>query len=149
MYQLIPLILALALLIPWTGPADPGGRIAAANAADGLAEQALILHQTAIAYVAAHPGANGLIDSGALPAGWSAQTIVSCAAARAVATYVAVPPQLSKPAVAAALARLWGGFPLVGLARTDTVTNPYTGSQLALPCPIPDQSPVICSQAGG
>ena len=95
MYQLIPLLLALAMLMPWTGPSDPGNRMAAANAADGLAEQALIYHQAAVAYVLANPGANGVLTSLTLPAGWSPSGIAACASGQAVATYVTVPSTVS------------------------------------------------------
>jgi hypothetical protein len=149
MDQIIPLLLAVALLMPWTGPADPGGRIAAANAADGLAEQALLYHQAALAYVVANPGANGQVTPDTLPAGWSFSTIQSCARARIVVTSITVPSTISKPAVAAALSWLWGGFPVVGQSSSGTLTNPYTGAVLALPCVVPDHTPVIYSQAGG
>ncbi len=149
MYQLIPLLLAIALFLPWVGPADPGNRIAAANAADGLAEQALIYHQASVAYVLAHPGANGLVSPAGLPSGWITTAIASCANARAVATYVTVPTTISKPAVAAAMGRLWGGFPVVGQSASSTLDNPYTGVSLVLPCAVPNQTPVIYSQAGG
>jgi hypothetical protein len=149
MYQLAPLLLTLALLMPWTAPADPGNRIAAANAADGLAEQALIYHQAALAYVLAHPGVSGSVGPPVLPSAWTATAIAACADAQGVATYVVVPMTLSKPAVAAAMGRLWGGFPLVGQASSNKLVNPYNGLSLALPCLLPDQTPVIYSQTGG
>jgi hypothetical protein len=149
MYQVVPLLLALALLIAWTGPADPGNRMAAANAADGLAEQALIYHQAAVAYVLANPGVSGVLTGLALPPVWSASGITACARGQVVATYVTVPSTVSKPAVAAAMARLWGGYPLVGQTAASTLTNSFTGVSLALPCPVPDQTPAIVSQAGG
>jgi len=149
MYQLVPLLLALALLMPWTAPADPGNRIAAADAADGLAQQALIYHQAAVAYVLTNPSTGGVVTGLALPAGWSASGIASCAKGQVVATYVTVPATVSKPAVAAAIARLWGGYPVAGQAAAGTLVNPFTGASLLLPCAIPDQTPVIVSQAGG
>jgi len=149
MYLVIPLLLAVALFLPWIGPADPENRIAAANAADGLAEQALIYHQAAIAYVLANPGTNGLVNPGNLPLGWTTTEIASCANAKGVATFVTVPTTLSKPAVAAAMGKLWGGFPIVGQSASSSLTSPYTGLPLALPCAVPDQSPVIYTQAGG
>jgi hypothetical protein len=79
MYQIFPLLLALALLMPWTGPADPGNRMAAANAADGLAIQALAYHQAALAYVTANPAANGPVIPIALSARWSVSGVSSCA----------------------------------------------------------------------
>jgi hypothetical protein len=148
MYQVIPLLLAFAMLMPWTGPADPGNRMAAANAADGLAVQALVYHQAAIAYVMANPGANGVVPV-ALPGGWTASVIAACAKGRVVATYVTVSSTISKPAVAAAMARLWGGYPLAGQSLASTLTNPLTGTSLTLPCAISDQAPVLVSQAGG
>jgi hypothetical protein len=148
MYQVVPFLLALAMLIPWSGPADPGSRIAAANAADGLAEQALIYHQAAVAYVLAHPGVSGTVPV-VLPAGWEMAGIAACAKARSVATYVTVPPTVSKPAVAAAMARLWGGYPLAGQSLADMLRNPMAGTSLPLPCRTPDQTPVLISQAGG
>jgi len=149
MYQVIPLLLAVALLMPWTGPADPGNRMAAANAADGLAEQVLIYHQAAVATVLADPGASGAVKPGGLPSGWATTAIASCAGSGMVATYVTVPTTISKPAVAAAMGRLWGGFPVVGQSASNTLTNPYTGAPLTIPCAVPDQTPVIYSQAGG
>jgi hypothetical protein len=149
MYQVIPLLLAFAMLMPWTGPADPGNRIAAANAADGLAEQALVYHQAALAYVVANPSANGVVRPGALPSGWTTTAIASCAKSGVVATYVTVPTTVSKPAVAAAMGKLWGGFPVVGQSASNALINPYTGTPLTMPCAIPDQTPVIYSQAGG
>ena len=148
MYQIVPLLLAFAMLIPWTGPADPGDRIAAANAADGLAEQALIYHQAAVAYVMAHPATSGAVPV-ALPSGWTTTAVLACAKAQMVATYVTVPSTVSKPAVAAAMGRLWGGYPLAGLSLTNTLTNPMSGLALSLPCAISDQTPVLVSQAGG
>jgi hypothetical protein len=149
MYQVVPLLLALAMLMPWTGPADPGNRMAAANAADGLAEQALIYHQAAIAYVLANPGANGVVAGVALPVGWSASGIAACARGQIVATYITVPSTVSKPAVAAAMARLWGGYPVAGQTAASSLVNPFTGTSLLLPCAVPDQTPAIASQAGG
>jgi hypothetical protein len=148
MYQIVPLLLALAMLIPWTGPADPGNRIAAANAADGLAEQLLIYQQAAIAYVMASPSASGVLPI-SLPPGWAVAGIAACAKARIVATYVTVPSTVSKPAVAAAVVRLWGGYPLAGQSLANAVTNPMTGFSLSLPCAVPDGTPVLVSQAGG
>jgi hypothetical protein len=149
MYQLVPLLLMIALLLPWVGPADPGGRVAAANAADGLAEQGLIYHQAALAAAAASPGMTGPVLVGALPDHWSAVSAAACAKANVVATYVTVPSTVSGPAVAAAMARLWGGYPLVGQAIGNKLTNPFTGVALALPCAIANQTPVIVSQMGG
>jgi hypothetical protein len=149
MYQVASLLLALALLMPWTGPADPGNRMAAANAADGLAEQALIYHQAALAYVLANPGATGAVHPTGLPAGWTTTTIASCASAQIVMTYVSVPTTISKPAVAAAMSRLWGGYPVAGQALSDSLTNPFSGAAISLPCAVPDYAPVIYSQAGG
>ena len=148
MYQVVPLLLAFAMLIPWTGPADPGNRVAAANAADGLAEQALIYHQAAVAYVLANPAASGVVTP-TLPTGWSASGVASCVKAQMVATYVNVPTTVSKPAVAAAMARRWGGYPVVGQSAASAIINPFTGLSLALPCAIADQTPAIVSQAGG
>lgn len=149
MYQLIPLLLAIAMLMPWNGPADPGNRMAAANAADGLAAQALIYHQAALAYVAANPGASGAVVPATLPDRWTAASIASCAKAGAVATYAAVPTTLSAPAVAAAMGRLWGGYPVVGQAISNKLTNPFTGTSIALPCAMPNYTPVVLSQVGG
>ena len=148
MYQIIPLLLAFAMLMPWTGPADPGNRMAAANAADGLAEQALIYHQAAVAYVFAHPTTSGAVPV-ALPAGWTTAGVSACVKAQVVATYVTVPSTVSRPAVAAAMARLWGGYSLAGLSLTSTLSNPMSGTALSLPCTIADQTPVLVSQAGG
>jgi hypothetical protein len=148
MYQVIPLLLALALLIPWTGPSDPGNRIAVANAADGLAEQALIYHQAALAYVAANPTTDGAVMPGTLPDRWSAATVASCASSGAVATYVTVPTTISSSAVAAAMGRLWAGYPLVGQALANKLTNPFTGTSIALPCSVPNYTPVMLSQVG-
>ena len=148
MYQVVPLLLALALLMPWTGPADPGNRIAAANAADGLAEQALIYHQAALAYVAANPAVSGVLTLGALPQ-WTTGSVASCAKSGAVATYVAVPASVSVPAIAAAIGHLWGGYPLVGQSVSNKLTNAFTGASIALPCAIPDYTPVVVSQVGG
>lgn len=148
MYQLVPLLLVVAMLMPWTSPADPGNRIAASNAADGLAEQALVYHQGAVAFVLAHPTFIGPVPV-TLPAGWTANAVTACAKARVVATYVTVPSTISRPAVAAAMARLWGGYPLAGQALADKVTEPMSGSSLLLPCVIADQAPVLLSQAGG
>ncbi len=148
MYQLVPLLLALAMLMPWTGPADPGNRMAAANAADGLATQMLIYHQAAVAYVLANPGDNGSVAP-TLPAGWTASGIASCVKARTVATFATVPSTVSKPAVAAALGRLWGGYPLAGQVAGNALTNPVTGASLSMPCAIVNQTPAIASQAGG
>jgi len=149
MYQIVPMLLALAMLMPWTGPTDPGNRMAAANAADGLAADALIYHQAAVAYALANPGASGILAGLALPTGWSASGIAACVRAKTVATYVTVPSTVSKPAVAAAMARLWGGYPLTGQTAGSALIDPYTGASLALPCAVPDQSPAIVSQAGG
>jgi hypothetical protein len=149
MYMVLSLLLAVALLMPWTGPADPGNRMAAANAADGLAQQALIYHQAAVAYVLAHPSAIGPVTPAGLPSRWTTTSIASCAGGRIVATYIAVPTTISKPAVAAGLSRLWGGFPIAGQSHSNTVTNPYTSLALAIPCAVPDETPVIYSQAGG
>ena len=149
MYLVIPLLLALALFMPWTGPADPGNRMAAANAADGLAEQALIYHQAAVAYVLANPATSGTVTPAGLPASWTTTAVKACANAKIVVTYVTVPTTISKPAVASAVGRLWGGFPIVGQSTSNTVTNPYTGLGLPLPCVVPDRTPVISSQAGG
>jgi hypothetical protein len=149
MYQVVPLLLALALLMPWTSPADPGNRVAAANAADGLTEQALIYHQAALAYVALNPGIAGAVSSGALPTGWNAPTIASCTKSGMVATYIGVPTTVSGSAVASAMGRLWGGYPLVGQAQSNRLTNPFTGASTVLPCAIPNGAPVIFSQAGG
>jgi hypothetical protein len=149
MYQLIPLLLAVALLMPWLGPADPGNRIAAANAADGLAEQALIYHQAAIRYVLANPSASGVIHPTDLPSGWSIEGIVSCAHAHIVATYVTIPTDLPSPAIAAAMSRLWGRYPIVGQTASSTLINPFTGLAVPLPCPVPEQTPAILSQVGG
>jgi len=148
MYQVAPLLLVLAMLLPWTGPADPGTRMAAANAADGLAAQLLIYHQAAVVYVLANPGADGVITP-ALPAGWTTTAIASCVKAQVVATYVTVPPTISKPAVAAAVTRLWGGYPLAGQAAGNALTNPMSGASTALPCAVSNQTPAIVSQAGG
>ncbi len=148
MYQVVPLLLILAMLMPWTGPADPGNRMAAANSADGLAEQVLIYHQAAVAYVLANPGANGVVVP-SLPAGWSGSGIASCAKAQVVATYVTVPSTVSKSALAAALARLWGGYPLVGQVAGNALTNPFTGASTATSCAVTSQTPAIVSQAGG
>ncbi len=148
MYQIIPLLLAVALLMPWTGPADPGNRIAAANAADGLAAQALIYHQAAVAYLRANPGAVGAVTPSSLPSGWSASGMAACAGSGMVATSVAVPTTLSKPAVAAAMGRLWGGYPIVGQSAANALIDPYTGAALTLPCAVPDRTPVILSQVG-
>ena len=147
MYQVAPLLLLLAMLMPWTGPADPGNRMAAANAADGLAEQALIYHQAAVAYVLANPGITGVITP-ALPAGWTTTAIASCVKAQVVATYVIVPTTVSKPAVGAALARLWGGYPLAGQAAGNAVLNPWSGASAVLPCAVSNQTPAIVSRAG-
>lgn len=149
MYQVIPLLLVLAVLVPWTGAADPGNRMMAANAAAGLAEEALVYHQAAVAYVKRNPGASGVLTGLAVPAGWSASGLVACAQARIVATYVQVPSTVSKPAVAAAMARLWGGYPLAGQATGNAMTNSFTSAPLALPCAVPGQSPAIVSRAGG
>jgi hypothetical protein len=149
MYQVIPLLLAFAMLMPWTGPADPGNRIAAANAADGLAEQALIYHQAAVAFVLANPGASGVVPPSSLPPGWSTTEIASCVKSQIVATYVTVPTTVSAAAVAGAMGRLWGTYPIVGQAASQSMTNAYTGTALALPCSVPDQAPTIVSQAGG
>jgi hypothetical protein len=149
MYQLIPLLLALAFLMPWVGPADPGDRMAAANAADGLAEQGLIFHQGVLAYVRANPGANGEVVPVALPTRWTTLAAAACAKSGMVMTYLAVPVTVSKPAVAEAMGRLWGGFPLVGQAHANKLTNPFTGLSMTLPCAVDDYSPVIVSQAGG
>jgi hypothetical protein len=149
MYVVLPLLLAVALFMPWTGPADPGNRMVAANAADGLAEQVLIYHQAALAAVLANPAMSGTVTAAGLPSGWTATGIASCASGRIVATYVAVPTMLSKPAVAAAMGRLWGGFPIAGQSLSNTVTSPYSGLTLAMPCAVPDETPVIYSQAGG
>lgn len=149
MYQVIPLLLAFAMLMPWTGPADPGNRMAAANAADGLAEQALIYHQAAVAYVIANPGASGVVSPSSLPPGWSTTGVASCAKSQIVATYVTVPTTVSGAALAAAMGRLWGGYPLVGQAASKALANPYTGLPLSLPCVVPDETPVIVNQAGG
>jgi hypothetical protein len=148
MYQVIPLLLVFAMLMPWTGPSDPGNRMAAANAADGLAERALIYHQTALAYVMAHPGTSGAVPV-SLPAVWTSSGIAACAKVGLVETSVTVPTTLSKPAVAAAMARLWGGYPLAGLSLANALTNPVTGTALSLPCVVADQTPVLVSQAGG
>jgi hypothetical protein len=149
MYQLAPLLLALAMLMPWTGPADPGNRMAAANAADGLAEQALIYHQAAVAYVLANPGIAGAVSPAALPNGWTTSGIASCVKARIVVTYVTPPSTVSKPAVAMAMARLWGGYPVAGQTSGGVLTNPFTGASLSLPCLVPDRTPAIVSQVGG
>jgi hypothetical protein len=149
MYQVAPLLLALALLMPWTGPADPGNRIAAANAADGLAEQALIYHQAALAYVAQNPGATGAISPGSLPSAWTVAIVAACIKSGGVATYVAVPTTVSSSAVASAMGRMWGGYPLVGQAQSNKLTNPFTGASTALPCAVPNGAPVVFSQAGG
>jgi len=149
MYQLVPLLLMISLLAPWSAPADPGARIAAANAADGVAEQGLIYHQAALALAAASPGMNGTVTVGMLPDRWTAVSVASCAKANIVATYVTVPSTVSSPAVAAAMGRLWGGYPLVGQAIGNKLTNPFSGVAMALPCAIPNQTPVIVSQAGG
>jgi hypothetical protein len=148
MYQIVPLLLAFAMLMPWNGPADPGNRMAAANAADGLAEQALIYHQAALAYVMANPSVSGAVPV-ALPAGWTTTGISACATAKVVATYVAVPSTISKPAVAAGMARLWGGYPVAGQIAAGAVINPFSGAGLTLPCASVNQTPVIVSQAGG
>lgn len=149
MYQIVPLLLALALLITWTGPADPGNRIAAANAADGLAEQVLVYHQAAIAYVATNPSTAGVFDPGTLPTRWTTSGIASCAKSGVVATYVTVPGTVSGPAVTAAVGRLWGGYPLVGQALANKVTSPFTGASVSLPCAVPNYTPVVLSQVGG
>lgn len=148
MYQVAPLLLVLAMLMPWTGPADPGNRVAAANAADGLAAQLLIYHQAALAYVLANPGADGVVTP-ALPVGWTTTGIASCVKTPVVATYVIVPATVSKPAVAAAVARLWGEYPLAGQAAGSTLTNPFSGASTALPCAVSNQAPAIVSQVGG
>jgi len=149
MYMVLPLLLAVALFMPWTGPADPRDRMEAANAADGLAEQVLIYHQAAVATVLANPATNGTVTPAGLPSGWTPTGVASCASGRIVATYVTIASTISKPAVAAALGRLWGGFPIAGQSLSNTVTNPYTGLALAIPCAVPDDTPVIYSQAGG
>jgi hypothetical protein len=149
MYQIVPLLLAFAMLVPWTGPADPGNRMTASNAADGLAEQALIYHQAAIAYVLANPGASGVVTGLMLPAGWSASGLSAYAIGRIVATTVTVPSTVSKPAVAAAMAKLWGGYPVAGQTAGNALVNPITGASLPLPCAVPDHTPAIVSQAGG
>jgi hypothetical protein len=149
MYVVLPLLLALALFMPWTGPADPGNRMASANAADGLASQALIYHQAALATVLANPATSGTVTPAGLPSGWTSTTMTSCASGGIVATYVTVPTTISKPAVAAAIGRLWGGFPIAGQSLSNTVTSPYTGLGLPIPCAVPDNAPVIYSQAGG
>jgi hypothetical protein len=148
MYQLIAPLLAFAMLMPWTGPADPGNRMAAANAADGLAEQTLIYHQAAIAYVQAHPDASGIVPV-SLPNGWTAFGIAACAQGQVVVTYATVPSTISKPALSAAMGRLWGAYALAGQALGNAMTNPMTGLSLSLPCAVPDQTPVLVSQAGG
>jgi hypothetical protein len=148
MYQVVPLLLALAMLMPWTGPADPGDRIAAANAADGIADQMLIYQQAAIAYVMANPSASGVLPI-SLPSGWAVAGIGACAKSQTVATYATVPSTVSKPAVAAAAGRLWGGYPLVGQSLSNALTNTMTGLSLSLPCAVPDGTPVLMSQAGG
>jgi hypothetical protein len=89
------------------------------------------------------------VTVGVLPDYWSVASAASCAKANVVATYVTVPTTVSGSAVAAAMGRLWGGYPLVGQAIANKLTNPFTGSALALPCAIPNQTPVIVSQAGG
>ena len=124
MVWVVPLLLAVALLMPWTGPADPGNRMSTANAADGLAEQALIYHQTAIAFVLANPTTSGAVTPARLPTGWATNAISSCANAEIVVTSVSVPNTISKPAVAAAMGRVWGGFPIVGQSISSTITNP-------------------------
>lgn len=149
MYQLVPLLLTIALLLPWVGPADPGGRVAAANAADGLAQQVLIYHQVALAAATASPGMIGPVTVGALPDHWGAASAASCAKGNVVVTYVSVPSTVSAPAVASAMGRLWGGYPLVGQALGNKLINPFTGTALTLPCAIPNQTPVIVSQVGG
>ena len=148
MYQIVPLLLALAMLMPWTGPADPGGRIAAANAADGMAEQMLIYQQAAIAYVMANPSASGVLPI-SLPPGWAVAGIAACAKAQTIATYATVPTTVSKSGVAAAVGRLWGGYPLAGQSLANAVANPITGLRLSLPCAVPDGTPILVSQAGG
>jgi hypothetical protein len=149
MYQIAPLLLILTLFVPWTSPADPGNRIAAANAGDGLAAQILIYHQAALAYVWAHPMTNGVVTPGALPSSWTTTGIASCAKLGIVVTYASIPSSISKPAVAAAMGRLWGSFPLTGQANSGVIINPYTGTALAIPCAVPDQTPVVYSQVGG
>src|ERR1700761_2760215 len=149
MYQAIPLLFLVAVLMPWMGPADPGSRIAAANAADGLAQQVLIYHQAALAAVRASPGLNAEVPVGTLPDRWTAADVVACVKAGLVATYVAVPSTMSAPAVATAIGRLWGGYALVGQASAGAIFNPMTGETLALPCAVPSQAPVIVSQVGG
>ena len=149
MYQLIPRLRMVAVLLPWVGPADPGDRIAAANAAEGLAEQGLIYHQAALSAAAANSGMSGVVTVGGLPDQWISGSAASCAKANVVATYVAVPETISGPAVAEAMGRLWGGYPLVGQAIGNAITNPFTGATLVLPCAIPDGSPVAVSQLGG
>jgi hypothetical protein len=149
MYSLVPLLLMVAMIMPWLGPSDPGDRIAAAAAADGLAEQGLIYHQAALAVAMANPGMTGAVTVGVLPDRWSATSVASCAKANLVATYMTVPGTVSAPAVAEAMARLWGGYPLVGQSVGNKLTNPFTGAELALPCAIPNQTPVIVSQVGG
>ena len=149
MYQVVPLLLALAMLMPWTGSADPGNRMAAANAADGLAEQALIYHQAVLAYVTANPTASGVVTPLALPAGWSASGIAACARGQIVATYITVPSTVSKSAVAAAMAKLWGGYPVTGQTAASALTNPITGASVSIPCAVPDQTPAIVTQVGG
>jgi hypothetical protein len=149
MYQVIPLLLILAILMPWTGPADPGNRMAAANAADGVAEQALIYHQAALAYVRANPATSGTVALGSLPGTWRTNSAAACARSGIVATYVTVPSTISAPAVAAAIGRLWAGYPLVGLTTARMLTNAFTGVPSPLPCSLPDNMPVVLSQAGG
>ena len=150
MYQLVPLLLTIALLLPWVGPADPGDRIAAANAADGLAEQTLIYHQAALAAVAASPGMTGPVTVGALPDHWSAvsgrilrqgqcRRDLRIRAEHRVRTG-------GRLGDGAPLGRLSAGRPgCIG----NKLVNPFTGTALTLPCAIPNQTPVIVSQVGG
>ena len=141
------MLVALALMLAASAPSDPGGRIAAANRADGLAALALEFHQAATAYVRANPSTAGALPTLALPTGWAASGLAACASARVVATYVTVPPAISAPAVASSMSRQWGGWPLVGQASGNALVSPY-GSSLTLPCPVPNGAPVIISQAG-
>jgi len=147
LYVVIPMLIALALMLSASAPSDPGGRIAAANRADGLAAIALEFHQAAVAYIRANPATAGALPALTLPTGWTASGLAACASSKVVATYVTVPPEISAPAVASSMSRQWGGWPLVGQASGNTLVSPY-GASVTLPCPVPNGAPVIVSQAG-
>jgi hypothetical protein len=92
---------------------------------------------------------SGVVTVGVLRDNWNSGAVASCAKANVVATYVTVPAAISRPAVAEAMGRLWGGYPLVGQAIGNALTNPFTGAMLLLPCAIPDGTPVVVSEIGG